>query len=240
VSRLPVVLVIMLVVAAGAQASADSTSRQQALGSADRGINERGERQTNMEAVEAARDRGAGRIVDRDMWDIDRIDAYQDNRYVPGRDFQLLDQARDRTLRLEKRDTNQQRAAARSHQPLDPAGPVDLGIVPADITRPGATDGISPLAAQVFEDERSLERADASTGRVLKQLDDAEAREIQILRGRLDQEGRNREFEGRAAKIHADYEKWRTHARADREAERTRMLGGKPATRPTGATRPSK
>jgi hypothetical protein len=221
---------------AASSARADPTPRDQVLRPADRSINERGERQTNMEAVEAARDRGAWRIVDEDTWTLDRMEAYRDTRYVPGRDFQLLDQERDRTLRVDKRDANRSRAKVRSRQPLDPAGEVDLGIVPEDITRPGAGGGISPLAAQVYEDERTLENADAGLARMLKQLNEAETRELQSLRGRLDKEGRAPEFDARAAKVHADYEKWRNQARAARQAERARVLGTKPATRPAGKT----
>jgi hypothetical protein len=190
-----------------------------------------------MEAVEAARDRGAGRIVDEDTWTLDRMEAYRDNRYIPGREFQLLDQDRDHSLRVEKRDATRHRAGARSHAPLDPAGAVDLGIVPGDITRPGADGGISPVAAQVYEDERTLETADAALARL--QLDEAEARELQSLRGRLNKEGRAPEYDARSAKIHADYEKWRAKARADRQAERTRMLGTKPTATTKPATQPA-
>lgn len=205
-------------------AFADTTPHDQVLRSADRAINERGERQTNMEAVESARDRGAGRLTDEDTWTLDRMDAYRDNRYVPGRDFQLLDKERDRSLRVQARNANQRRAEVRSREPLDPAGQVDLGIVPGDLTRSGA-EGISPLAAQVYEDERTLEASDATLARMLKQLDDAEARELQSLRGRLDKEGRAPEFDARAAKIHADYERWRAQARSDQGQERSRIIG---------------
>src|SRR3954463_13192394 len=105
--------------------AADPAPRDPVLHPADLAINERGERQTNMEAVEAARDRGAGRITDEDTWNIDRMEAYRDNRYVPGREFQLLDQDRDRSLRVQDRHANQRRAEVRSRQTLDPAGPVD-------------------------------------------------------------------------------------------------------------------
>jgi hypothetical protein len=111
---------------------------------------------------------------------------------------------------------------------------VDLGIAPGDLVRPGA-GGISPLAAQLYEDERTLEISDAELARMLKQLDEAETRELQSLRGRLDKDGRAPEFDARAAKIHADYEKWRAQARADRGRERSRIIGerGKAATRPS-------
>lgn len=231
-------LALITTLLAISSALADPAARDSVLNSADRAINDRGERQTNMEAVEAARDRGAGRIVDEDTWTLDRMEAYRDNRYVPGRDFQLLDQERDRALRIDKREANRQRSVARL-RPLDPGGAADLGIVPGDLTRPGAGGGLSPIAAQVYKDERTLESADAGLARMLKQLDEAEARELQSVRGRLEKEGRAPEFDARAAKIHADYEKWRAQARAERQAERSRVLGTRPTTRPAATTQPA-
>jgi hypothetical protein len=235
VRRTPLLQTIALCLATTAVCAGEPTPRDQVLRSADRAINERGERQTNMGAVEAARDRGAGRIVDENTWSIDRMEAYRDGRYVPGKDFQLLDQEHDRALRVQASEASRRRAAARSRQPVDPAGAVDLGIVPGDLVRPGS-GGLSPLAAQLYEDERTLEGADAALARLLKQLDDAETRELQSLRGRLEKEGRSGEFDARATKIRADYSKWRARARADRGAERAGTLGSAPATRP--ATRP--
>ena len=93
------------------------------------------------------------------------------------------------------------------------------------------------MAAQAYEDERAAERADAALSRLLQQLDEAQARELQSLRGRLDNEGRGGEFDASAAKIRADYEKWREQARAQRRAERARVTGRAVQTAP--ATRPS-
>jgi hypothetical protein len=214
-------LSILVVLVGSSLVRAAPPAREGVLRPSDR-VNARGERQTNMKAVEAARDRGDGRITPEAEWELDRIDAWQDRRYVPGRDFQLFDQARDRQLRVEAREA---RARARAvARPADDAGPAGLGIAPGDLAPRGA-GGLSPLAAQLHEDEQTLGRADADLAAMLRQLDDAEARELRSLRGRLDREDRGGEYDAAAAKIRADYAKWRGQARAEHQRVRSRLRG---------------
>ena len=198
--------------------------REGVLGRRD-GLNDRGEPLTNMEAVERARDRGAGRIVDEDTWTLDRIDAYQNRRYVPGREAQLFDQERDRQLRVEQRD-RRARDATREEQ-------ADLGIVPGDLA---PRDGASPMSMQLHQDERTLEAADEELARMVRQLDDAEARELTSLRGRLDRERRAGEWDARSERIKKDYATWRAQAQAERDRVSSRVIGPKPKT---ATTRPA-
>jgi hypothetical protein len=210
--------------------AADS-ARRAALG---RDLNDRGQPRTNMEAVEAARDRGAGRIVDEDTWTLDRIDADQERRYVPGRESALFDQERDRQLRIDQRDRR-----IRGHV-MTLEDQTDLGIAPGDIVR--SSDGASPLSMQLYDDDRTLAAADSDLSRSLKQLDDAEARELKSLREKLDREGRGGDWDEQSARIRRDYATWRTQAEADRDRLRSRVLGAKPklaTTRPGPATKPT-
>src|SRR6476620_5932941 len=77
-----------------------------------------------MEQVERERDRGAGRIVDQPTYDLDRIRERADvvaGRIPDRREFERLDEERDRQLQIEKkaRETRPPRLGEAARTPQD-------------------------------------------------------------------------------------------------------------------------
>jgi hypothetical protein len=201
----PVVCIILVALPGGSDASAPA----RAADPPDRPWIER---------VERDRDRSAGRIVDDSTWELHRIRERADERLGrlrERRDFERLDEERDRQLQLEAR-------SRRSAQSLIEG---DGGSV--ILSEPPGAGGVvlSPMAAQAEADERALAAAKDKLERSLRGVNVAEQRSLRTLRRRLNREGRAGEFEQRAAPVRAQHETLRAGHRGDYERTRSRILG---------------
>lgn len=169
---------------------------------------------SNWEAVEAARDRGAGRIVDEHTWEIERLEADRRRRYLPGGEIRRFDEERDRELRIERRE----RKSAKAEQ----ATKDEASIVRDTMA---ARAGLSPLALQVYEDERTLAATRAELRQTITALEVAEARELKRMHAKLKREDRQDEWPAMEKKIRADYARWRQEAEEEHDRVIGRVLG---------------
>jgi hypothetical protein len=173
--------------------------------------------------VERDRDRGAGRIVDEQTWETGRMAEDRDVRLGRLREFERLDEERDRRLQLD--------AAARGGPgPVLEAGRNSGSVV---LSRPAAAPGavMSPVASQAAADERALAQAKEKLDYALRATNVAEQRELRMLRRRLTREGRPGDFGARAAPVRDQYERLRAGHQADYDNTRARILG-RPALSP--------
>ena len=169
----------------------------------DTALQPRSSARENMEAVERARDRGAGRIVDQQTWELDRVRDAREGR----REFEVVEEHRDRTLRLERRDREQPRERAARDQ------------VRSDVRRE-----VLPLAPHL-DDQRALRDAKRAVIRRFNELSAAEAKELAALRKKFSSDkdaARLREAEGAARRR---YETERERALDDYVRTRDRLLG---------------
>ena len=173
-----------------------------------------------IERVERDRDRAAGRIIDEPTWEANRLREGGDARFGrlrPRREFERLDEERDRRLRL---DDRARRARPPLLEPDRAYGSVILGRPPG---APGAVT--SPMASQAAADERALADAGEKLQRSLRGVNAAEQRALRTLRRRLTREGRAGEFEQQSAPVRQRHEQLRAGHRADYERTRSRILG---------------
>ena len=173
-----------------------------------------------IDQVERDRDRGAGRIVDEQAWETQRMAEDRDvrlGRLRQQREFDRLGEERDRRLQLDAR------ARGGPGPVLEPArndGSVILGEPPG---APGAV--MSPMASQAAADEQALSRAKEKLDTSLRAVNVAEQRTLRTLRRRLTREGRPGEFESRSASVREQYERLRAGHQADYDHTRARILG---------------
>lgn len=170
---------------------------------------------SNWEAVEEARDRGAGRIVDPDTWELERLEAERQG-YSPGVEIRRFEAERDRELRLEKRDRTRPEAQRRTNEtpPAEssirqPRGRVGTELAPAD-----------PAPDLPLEEVEPQDAAPApELAEILESLREAEARELDRTREKLKRENREEEWEDLKQKLRADYARWRREAIEEYEPE---------------------
>ena len=172
------------------------------------------------EQVERHRDRGAGRIVDRSTWELQRLGEDRDvrlRRLRPRREFERLDEESDRRHQLDA-------AARRAGHPEPGVGPDGGSVI---LSNPPAAAGaiMSPMASQAAADERTLADARDRLFRNVRAVNVAEQRALRSLRRRLNREGRAGEFEVQALSIRERHERLRAGHRADHERLRARVLG---------------
>jgi hypothetical protein len=178
-----------------------------------------------IDQVERDRDRGAGRIVDEQTWETQRIQEDRDvrlGRLRPRREFDRLDEERDRRLQLDARARGEPGVVL---GPTGGRGSVILGRPPE---APGAV--VSPMASQAAADERALAEAKDKLDYSLRAVDVAEQRALRTLRRRLTREGRRGEFEAQAGPVREQYQRLRAGHQADYENTRSRILGRPPST----------
>jgi len=170
--------------------------------------------------VERDRDRGAGRIVDEQTWETQRLREDRDvrlRRLHPRREFERLDEERDRRLQLDAR-------ARGGPGPIIEPGRADGSVI---LREPPSAGGavMSPMASQAAADERALAAAKETLDRSLRGVNVAEQRALRTLRRRLNREGKAGEFEPQAAPLRERYEQLRAGHRGDYERTRARVLG---------------
>jgi hypothetical protein len=172
------------------------------------------------ERVERDRDRAAGRIVDDQTWESRRLQENRDvrlGRARPRREFERLEEERDRRLQLEARARREDFDAAGAD------GPGDSVI----LSRPAGAGGtiLSPMAAQAAADERALAEAKEKLEWSLRAVSIAEQRALRALRRRLNRQGRAGEFDERSAAVRERHERLRAGHRGDYQRVRWRILG---------------
>jgi hypothetical protein len=170
--------------------------------------------------VERDRDRGAGRIEDDSTWELRRLREERDvrlHRAAPRRDFERLDEERDRRLQL---DALQRRDA----RPLLAPGRSDESAV---LSRPPEAGGavMSPTASQAAADEQALAAAKDKLDRSLRAVDAAEQRSLRMLKRRLNREGQAAAFDAQSAPVRDYHQRLRTGHVADYQRVRSRILG---------------
>lgn len=173
-----------------------------------------------IEQVERDRDRGTGRIVSEPAWETDRLRERRDvrlGRLRPRREFEKLDEERDRRLRLDERARHQRRPL------LEPDRAYGSTILSEPPGAPGAI--MSPMAAQAAADERALSEAKDRLERSLRGVNAAEQRALRSLRRRLNRDDRAGEYEQQSAPVRQRHEQLRAGHRADYERTRSRILG---------------
>ena len=166
------------------------------------------------EQVERDRDRGAGRIVDEPTWELDRL---HDDRTPGRREFQRINEERDRRLQLDARERQARRGL------LDP-GRLDGSVI---LTHPPGAPGVvmSPMASQAAADERALAGAKERLDRSLRAVNAAEQRSLRSLRRRLTREGRAAEFGTLSRPVREQHDRLRAGHRQDYQHVRSRILG---------------
>jgi len=174
---------------------------------------------TWFEQVERDRDRGAGRIVDRSAWELQRLGEDRDvrlGRLRPRREFERLDEENDRRHQIDD-------DARRAGRP-EGTGPDGGSVI---LSNPPAAGGaiLSPMAAQAAADERTLADAKDRLSRNVRAVNVAEQRALRSLRRRLNREGRAGEFEAQAESVKERHEQLRAGHRGDYERLRARVLG---------------
>jgi hypothetical protein len=182
-----------------------------------------------MEQVEPERDRGAGRIVDQPTYELDRIRERSDvlaGRIPDRREFERLDEERDRQLRIE--------AKARQNRPprLGEAAraPQDGSVIVREPPTQFGSIGPSPLASVVAREQRELAEAKETLDRSLRAADAAESRELRNLKRRLNREGRPDAYDAERGPIERRYENLRAGYRRGYDQIRSRIVGnGQPA-----------
>ena len=170
--------------------------------------------------VERDRDRGAGRIVDEQTWETQRLQEDRDvrlRRLRPRREFDRLDEERDRRLQIDAR-------ARGGPGPVLEPGRADGSVI---LSEPPSAGGavMSPMAAQAAADERALGAARETLDRSLRGVNVAEQRALRTLRRRLNREGKAGEFEAQAGPVRDRFERLREGHRQDYDRTRTRILG---------------
>ena len=181
-----------------------------------------------IEQVERERDRGAGRIEDRPTWELQRLRDQQDvraGRLREPREFERLDEERDRELRFE--------AKARRPVRLGEAagGAEDESVILRQQQVRRGSVGPSPLATVVAVEQRELAEAKETLDRALRAVDAAEGRAVRALRRRLNREGRPEQFEDERQTIIRRREGLRAGHRRAYERVRERIVGGAPTAR---------
>lgn len=165
------------------------------------------------EGVEAERDRGAGRIVDPQNHELDRLRDRREGR----REFESLDAERDRELRLERRDRQGRagrdgRAGSGTGRVIAPE-PDDVGAAP------------SPLASQLHEDEAAIAAAKKRLIVELNRIKAEEARVLEAARRRVQTPGDPDQWKRQQERIRLKYERRRDEAVEDYVKTRDRILG---------------
>ena len=175
---------------------------------------------TWFEQVERDRDRGAGRIVDRSTWELQRLAEDRDvrlRRLRPRREFDRLDEENDRRRQIDA-------ATRRAGRPDEGTGPAGESVILSNTPAAGGAI-MSPMASQAAADERTLADAKDRLSRNVRAVNVAEQRALRSLRRRLNREGRAGECEGQAGPIRERHEQLRAGHRGDHERLRARVLG---------------
>jgi hypothetical protein len=170
------------------------------------------------------RDRGAGRIVDDATWETQRLQERRDvrlGRLRPRRGFERFDEERDRELQIEAAARRNDRAAPRGLGTSDPAASAILSRPPTS----GGGAGLPSLAAVVARDQRELAAARETLERSLRGVDAAEARELRLLRRRLNREGRANRYEAEREQVQGRYNGVRADHQREYEKVRSRITG---------------
>lgn len=174
-----------------------------------------------IEQVERDRDRGDGRVVDRPTWEVRRLREAGDvrlERVRPRREFERLDEERDRRTRLDSL------WRGRRTPPDGERGGQSVILNES----PGAAGAVmSAMALQAAADERTLAQAKEDFERSVRAVDVAEQRSLRTLRRRLNRERRGAEFDSEAASVRGRYERLRAAHRANYGRIRSRILGRK-------------
>ena len=177
-----------------------------------------------IDQVQREGDRGAGRIEDRPTWQMRRYQEDRDERFGllrPRREFELLDEERDRQLRIEAK-------ARRAPRLGEAASGPDRGsiLLQQPVPRAGSV-GPSPLAVVVAREQRELAEAKATLDRSLRAVDAAEGRDLRALKRRLNREGRADLYDAERQPIERQYESQRAAHRRAFEQVRARIVGQK-------------
>ena len=172
-----------------------------------------------IDQVERDRDRSAGRILDSSSWELHQLRESRDvrlRRLTPRREFERLDEERDRQLQID--------AARRRQGPVPEAagGSVILSRPPL-LDSSGAAP--SPPALQAAEDERALAESKEKYDRALRSVSAAEARALRALRRRLTREGRPDAYDAERQPIEARHDELRAGHRRVYVQTRSRILG---------------
>ena len=172
-----------------------------------------------IERIERDSDRGAGRIIDQQTWELRRLRddrEAQRLRLGPRRDLARLEEERERSRQLD--------AAARRQSDTGSSGRSGRSVILGEPPEARGTV-LSPAAAQAAADERSLAEAKEKFERSLRAVNAAEGRALRSLKRRLNREGRAAEFERRSASVYTRHEQLRAGHRADFQRTRARILG---------------
>jgi hypothetical protein len=173
--------------------------------------------------VERERDRGAGRIVDQPTYDLDRIrerSAVVAGRIPERREFERLDEERDRQLQIEKKawEGRPPRLGEAARGPKDHSVVVGQQPIRSSV-------GPSPLATVVAREQRELAEAKQTLDRSTRAADAAESRDLRALRRRLNIQGRTQAYDAERQPIEQHYDDLRAGYRRAYDEVRWRIIG---------------
>jgi len=183
---------------------------------------------TWFEQVERDRDRGAGRVVDRATWQVQRAEEVRDvrlGRAKARRPFDRFDEDRDRELQIE---SIARRKDGRPSGGIGAAGSVILNQQGTS----GGGAGLPSLAAIVAKDQRDLAEAKEMLDRSLRAVDAAEARELRLLRRRLTREGKAEDYNAERRPVEQRFDRLRAKHQQAYETIQRRILGSTPSSLP--------
>ena len=176
---------------------------------------------TWFEQVERDRDRGAGSVVDRATWQVQRAEEVRDvrlGRAKARRPFDRFDEDRDRELQIESI------ARRKDGRPSGGIGAAGSVIVNGQGTTGGGA-GLPTLAAVVANDQRDLADAKEKLDRSLRAVDAAEARELRLLRRRLTREGKAETYDAERVPVEQRFNRLRAEHQRAYDTIRRRILG---------------
>jgi hypothetical protein len=164
-------------------------------------------------------DRSTGRIPDEQTYQLDRLARQRDERLgriQPQREFDRLQEERERRLRIEQRNQDLSKMTARQRREELDRREYELFL----------HAGLSPAASQAFADEQALEQAKNERDRKLIAAQNAEAAALQARP--MDRVRIEENYQHQVAQIREAYEK-----------ERERILGYPGATTTTQPSAPN-
>jgi hypothetical protein len=167
---------------------------------------------SNWDRLQDSLDRSTGRITDEQLYETQRLERLRDERLqqlAPQREFNRLQEERERRLRIEDRAREGQFSPQDVNHELD-RREYELYL----------NAGISPVASQAWADEQALRAAQAQRDTAILKLNDERNQQLKQNPANADQ-------------INAQFQRDIQQARQQYEKARQRILGFPPTTAPS-------
>jgi hypothetical protein len=167
---------------------------------------------SNWDRLQDSLDRSTGRITDEQLYETQRLERLRDERLqqlAPQREFNRLQEERERRLRIEDRAREGQFSPQDVNHELD-RREYELYL----------NAGISPVASQAWADEQALRAAQAQRDTAILKLNDERNQQL-------------KQNPANAPQINAQFQRDIQQARQQYEKARQRILGFPPTTTPS-------